>query len=478
MNIRDLIASYKLTPPVFAQVDNTDLLLAAIKESDLPKIVAYLKTHPQDSNLRQQRIGTAFFEHFTSEMGALFLSELSFEVIKQHVDNDCDIPSSFWLWFAQQKYTSAVKATFQWSVGVLGSSNTAALAKKHAHQFRHACLQNTREAQTDFINLAVDYLNEASVLQWSCEDWNALQLVTVKQFSQHFVHRADPESMLDINDSVQLLALQTSFDNLPNFEQAFNAFFAQHQKDYELICSQLSNPNGLKYSVGFQKLSAPIQKQLLNNLNLDFDDSYGVLTGKYKHILGYTSDELFLKRFNESSNDLMSNDDLMSLIHLVHKNAMWNLFGRQYALSPLHVLVSAAPKLLLKMNKNMGEKIAQCFNDGRVLTQFFETVETKDFQKILKRFPDLLDWRDEKGNSLGHWSAVFNTIERDLFDVVVNNPCFLEPNHIGCRIRDIMQHDIDSERCDNTDEVAQLDKIILTRELGTVETKSSSKRKL
>lgn len=474
MNIRDVISSCKLSQPAPTEAENIDLLVAAIEDTDLPKIVAYLKKYPRYSDLKHVRVARAFFEHFTAQLGEMFFSELSFDVIKQHMDNECNIPSSFWLWFSQQKYNDAVRSTFRWSVEVLSSSHTVEHEKTYAHQFRHICLQNIPKAQTDFIDLALGYLNGPSVLQWREEDWKALQSVTVEKFSKHFVDEFDPERMLDVNYGVSLLALQTSFDNLPNFEHAFNSFFAQHQKDYDLICAQLNHPQGIKHSPGFKKLSQTIQKQFLNDLKVDFDDNedgYGVLAGEYKHILGYTPDELFLKRFNES------NENLMLQMNIVHKNAMFNLFSNQYALSSLHALVSHSPHLLLKMNKNIGDKIAQCLNDGKTLTQFFE-VSASDFRKILKRFPILLDWRDEKGNSLGHWSAVFNAIEDEWFDVVVNNPQLLERNHMGHTVRDIIQHDIDNDRCDSTDELAQIDKIILTRELGAVEPKSSSRRKL
>lgn len=474
MNIRDIIDSCTLKkPPTF--VDNIEPLLAGIETANLEKIAVHLKKHPEHFNLRQTQIRSAFFKYFTAELGLLFFKKLSFEDIEKQVNTGGDIPSSFWMWLAEQKYTGVVRDTFQWSVEMLTSADKMGSEKTYAHQFRHACLQKIPNAQTWFLETILSYLNSGCVFQWSSEDWGALQSITSNQFLQCLVNGHDPEVMLDINDSVDLLALRTSFDNLPNLEQAFNIFFAQNNKDYQLLCVQLSSPDGLEKSKGFQKLSTATQKDLLNDIKHDFDqDNNGsaVLAGEYKHLLGYTPCELFLKRFNDP------NDDLMARIHLVHNTAMSNLFGNQAALSPLHALVTHSPKLLLAMDKTMGQKIAQCFNDGRVLTGFFNSVEPEDYRKILKRFPILVDWRDEKGNSLGHWSAVFHNIVGDFFEAAINNPQLLEHNHIGCSIRDIIQNDINCERSHNTNEVAQLDHIILTRAMGSTTPRISSKRKL
>lgn len=475
MNIRDVVAACKLTKPTLKFSDDVEPLLLAMAAADLPQVALNIKNNPR-SFLRHQRVVNAFFENFTPELGALFLKQLSFSIIEKSVDMGRNIPRSFWEWLPQQKHKELLNDLSQWSCYTLVSKNKSAFEQECAHQFRHAYIQKSSEAKTSIVNIAIPHLNAGCVLRWTPDDWGVLKPITTQQFLTHFSNISDPDRMMAIDDPNDLLALQTSFDNLPNFEMAFNAFFAPHKSDYEYVCLQLASPEGFKKSTAFRSLDKATQKNFLNSLKADFEadafDEFGVSIGHYKHILDYTSEELFLKRFNEP------NETLMKKMHIGSNQTMQNLFAKKLSLSSLHALVTHSPHILLKMNKNMAESISQCFSDGWVLMGFFNNIDGKTFEKILHRLPNLVHWRDEKGNSLGHWAAVFNAIEGDWFNAVVNNPSLLEYNHIGQSIRDIMQQDIDRDLLSNTDEVAQLDKVILTREIGNLNTRTSVKRKI
>lgn len=478
MNTRDVIASCKLKKAPTKVVGDIEPLLVAMSTSDLPQVASYIKNNTTRS-LKNQRIANAFFENFTPELGKLFLTELSLVVIEKSIDTGTDIPPSFWTWLAQQKSPDLIKDVFAWSLYAMVSQEKSEFEQNHAHQFRHAHIQHAREAKTQLISALIPRLNETCVFQWSSEDWGILKMLTEKQFASHFINYCNPGRMMAMETPQGLLALQTSFDNLPAFESAFNKFFTRNRTDYDHVCLQLTSPEGFQHSAGFLSLPATVQKEFLADLQMDFegneedDEECCVLVGRYKHILNYTSDELFLKRFNDA------NENLIKKMHIGNEYAMSNLFDKKFALSSLHAVAEQSPHILLKLDKKMGEEIAHCLNDGMVLMEFFDNISSNTFGKILHRFPNLVHWRDEKGNSLGHWSAVFKAIEDDWFDVIVAHPSLLEHNHIGQSIRDIMQHDIDGGLLSNTDEVAQLDKIILMREMGNaLHTDVSSKRKI
>lgn len=477
MNIRDVISAIKLNKPTVKMGDNTEQLLEAISTSNLSQIASHIRKNPH-SNLRHQRVANAFFENFTPELGALFLKELSFSIVEKSMDIGINIPSSFWMWLAQQKRSEVSAEVFHWSISALVSTDTSEFEQNHAHQFRHAYIQHNPESKTQIADIAFPRLNEPCVFQWRTDDWAVLKSITHKKFSTHFFNNCSPEVMMTIDDPHGLLALQTSFDNLPIFESAFNAFFKSNTTDYNNVCLQFTSPEGFQKSPGFLSLDKKIQKEILEDIKIDFegsdeeDEECEVSVGHYKQILNYTPQELFLKRFNES------NERLMKKVHIGGEKTMQKLFDRKCSLSSLHALVAQSPHILLKMNKNMEADIAQCFDDGMVLMGFFNNISGKTFGKILHRFPNLVNWRDEKGNSLGHWCAVFNAIENDWFNALVQHPRLLEYNNIGHTIRDIMQKDIDRDLLSNTDEVAQLEKIILMREIGGIQVQAPSKRKI
>ena len=472
MNIQNVLNSIKLSSKTPQSVD-VQSLISAIETGDYNSVQQFITSNPQKHFLRPSVL-RCLFNHFTPELGQLFLSEPFFQMVVNTVENEVDVPEIFWKWAVQQNN----HVLDNWVQTVWTSDHPIdSFVRKNARVYLAARLDHSPDKISDFIDRIQQFVQRSCVLQWNQNDRNIIRTRTSAQWQQRFADSLSINSMIRFEKDPQLTYIQRSLSQLPELEQAVDEYYRIVQQKYKAAVAHFSSPLGLRKSPGLSALSKTLQKEFLHDLSFDYNnDDSPILVSKYKHLLGYSDEELFLLRFGEMSGEILSTiDKKTSSAYNMYRN-----FGHKTYLSPLHALLINSPQIVATMDKTMGPAIAQCFNDGAVLHSVFENIDTKIFNKILKKFPEVAQWRDAKGNSLGHWFAIYRLIEDECLDVLVKHPILLQKNSLGYGVKDIMRWDIDRGASDNEDCIAALEKIELISVLKAdgCEGKILTKRKM
>ncbi len=91
--------------------------------------------------------------------------------------------------------------------------------------------------------------------------------------------------------------------------------------------------------------------------------------------------------------------------------------------------------------------------------------EKSQWQSLITLFPDLKDWRDAYGNSLGHWIA--SSRDAHSFLDIIKDPAWLKPNAMGYYVRDILCSKVSDETLQEYDQY--ISKVLARQEKQAIE---------
>lgn len=313
---------------------------------------------------------------------------------------------------------------------------------------------------------------EHSFVGWSAREWDYLATISQQQWSEALSEGETRDEILRKQPD-KLQNLHYIFAQLPAMAAALNEHYTDIHAQYQTIVQSFSSVKGLKGSVAYKNLSANKKKSFLEYLDETYgDDSCSDnITVGYKHLLNMTEEDFFLRRFER-----FDYENLYQELKKAHPG-FEEIFFSQLALSPFHVLMEN-PDVALTLDQKFGPEMAECLNDARVLQQLLYHDDIgKNLAGLFERFPEIVHWKDTKGNTLAHWYAVYQICDDNMINVFCSYPALLESNHAGFTVRDILQQDIEEGLLD-ADVLVGLDHHILTSHVANIKSKTSTQRKM
>ncbi len=422
-------------------------LRTALQTKNPQAVSDYLAKIPRVEHHDPKIVG-CFLENFSTQtMGVLFDASLRAQDFFVILSATAVASETVWNWLVDEQELP-VNYLIGHAVGQLKDSHLTQQQQQSLVNFFTASSKHI-EAR-EFLSEIVPALKTRCVEDWEECVWEHLRTFTHQDWSDA-LNTLDMDDALLTNPDYSYTHLTKSLQQITKLQESFDQYFEDLNKQYLEFVENFSSPKGMEHSRGFKQLPHSVKKAFRNEISYLYDKDDGVLlVGKYKHILGYTNDELFLKTFGFNELNVVSDTPELKF-----------LLNGLKPLHPLHIILQI-PKGFLNFDENATHLIAQYLDHPLILQNVFDHMVPSQFLRILEQHPQLVQWKDAKGNSLGHWCVVNIPFNEDWANAMAQHPALLEPNDGGFTLRDIVVIDIELGNVEEKD-LAALDHILISQ---------------
>lgn len=386
-----------------------------------------------------------FIENFTVELAYILYQNGLNSMSLLTVANKTDIKPTIWSEILDSA-TCEKNVLFQWALDGWEYPKNSVHQKNVSHLlslffnvkpfYRFQFLQHVAS-----ISPRLDVTNENSSFAWNTQQWNFLEQFSSDQWQECFGEIVKKSPLCD---TLILSHHPNALENLFRVFQRLPLCLKGLDQHYQSVSSKLSEikrwtkcSEGLQGSPMYKNLPVGHQKDFFDNLqniyieHIEHCCNFGY---EQRHLMGISAVDLFLRRFVEFEDEDFSH-------HLSKTFPNFEIiFSNRCQLSVLHTLMQK-PNLLLQLDQTHGKGLAECLNDEVSFRGLFEAnVDTLD--KIFKRFPQIVQWTDSKGNTLAHWYTVNHIINEDTIHLFHNHGLLAKPNNFGFVVRDIIIKDV------------------------------------
>lgn len=442
--------------------DFYDGLVAGLQTKNPQAVTDYLSKIPRVEHHDPKIIG-CFLSNFSAQtMAVLFDKPIGARDFFVILSATAVASEDVWSWLVDER---------ELPVNYLIGHAVGRLKDSHLTQQQQQSLVNFFTASSKHIETR-EFLSEiAPALKTRCvEDWEECVWKHLRTFThqdwKELLNTLDVDDALLSNPDHSYTHLTKSLQQITNLHESFDQYFEDLNKQYLEFVENFSSPKGMEQSWGFKQLPRALQNAFRGEISYLYDkDDGALLLGKYKHILGYTNDELFLKTFGFNELNVVSDSPVLKF-----------LLNGLKPLHPLHIILQT-PKGFLNFDENATHLIAQHLDHPLILQNVFDHMEPSEFLNILEQHPKLVQWKDAKGNSLGHWCVVNVPFNEDWANAMAQHPTLLEPNYAGFTLRDIVLIDIELENVEEKD-LAALDHILISQAVSHSTASPSRMRKI
>lgn len=435
-------------------------LMDALVANNPQAVGDYLKQIPRGEHHDPQLVGW-FLTHFSPQtMGMLFNEIIGVREFFAILNANQVVSEAVWRWLIDERELS-VNFFVDQATQKLTDSNLADQQQQSLVHF----LTATHSEPSEIADVIAPKLAGSCVDHWAECVWSYLRTFSHEIWKQS-LENLDMHHFLQTNRYFPYANLTKSLQNIPNFQDSFDQHFENLHQQYLEFVKMFSSPKGFKYSSGFKSLPRALQKRLDYESTRLYDPEDGVLIGKYKDILGYTDDELFLKNFGFEELDFEYEDEDPALKFL----------SRLQPIHPLHIILQRFEGFL-QFDSNATDLIARHLDHPLILQNVFDYMNPSDLSHVLQQHPQLEQWRDEKGNSLGHWCAANTPFNQEWAQIMIKYPALLEPNEKGFTLREIVRRDIELENVEEED-LAALDHILISQAVSDLSASKNRARKI
>lgn len=439
-------------------------LMDALAANNQQAVGDYLKQIPREEHHDPKLVGW-FLAHFSPQtMGILFNEVIGVGEFFEILNANEVVSEAVWRWLIDERQLS-VDFFVDQAIQKLTDSNLADQQQQSLVHF----LTATHSGPIYIADVIAPKLAGSCVDHWAECVWSYLRTFPHESWKQS-LENLDMHHFLQTNRYSPYTNLTKSLQNIPNFQNSFDQHFENLHQQYLEFVKTFSSAKGLKHSPGFKKLPRALQNRLDYEKTRLYDPEDGVLIGKYKDILGYTNDELFLKNFGFEDLDFEyeaeDEDEAPALKFL----------SRLRPIHPLHIILQKFEGFL-QFDSNATGLIAQHLNHPLILQNVFDYMRPSHLSDILQQHPQLAQWKDDKGNSLGHWCAANTPFNQEWAQIMIEYPALLEPNEKGFTLREIVRRDIELENVEEED-LAALDHILISQAVSDLSAPKNRVRKI
>lgn len=465
MNITEILQPFSgVNPLPFA----ADELHEAIKNNDCA-LVDHLLTTAKKHVFTSENI-VHFITHYTEHLADVFEKHGFKYAELPDVASLVEIPSTVWERAMRRNHKTRNEAWFNSATKTFnGNSHNSVQRWSALNLVQVHCAQHPKHIFQFLRNVGESF-------EKGFGGWTARELNYLKTFSQEQWLKVLDSDMCDKSlkgKPEKLKNLNSIFQHLPECAAAFTQQYTHINTQYQEIVHSFSSPAGIQGSVAYNRLSEIGKEDFVSYLEEQYGDP-GIsnhMAPTYKHLLGMNEEDFFLRRFERFDYDSLSQE-------IMKTNPNFNsIFHNQCALSALHALFEN-PETILTLDPKLGPQLAECLNDGVVMDQWLFHGDTANtIGETFKRFPDIVQWKDNKGNNIAHWYSVNQVFDENLLAVFCKHPSLMEPNHAGHTFRSILQHDVDNGMTDGEVLIA-LDRHILNSHISPFAVGAEKKRKM
>lgn len=441
MNINDILHSFH-APCV--QSPLLDDVLRAMSSNDIPSLKILLTSDPE--LIAQPDFLQSFVEHFTPELantleqhGLDYMNLLS-------IAQKTEIGSHIWSRFLCNKNCNT-EGVFKWALDGWYPSATP-VYQTNASRALSMCFQKNSNRQATFLQHVVLLFPRLEISDrgdsvWNTTQWELLKGFSIEQWRACFSQQSNDVYVADT------MMCSSSFNTLSNLYEIFQRLpecMAGLQQHYDAVDFTLSDlkqwatGEGLKSSPMYKNLPNAYQQDFFHDLEEIYLDGNSNIGVEHQRLMGLSAVDLFLRRFVR-----FENEDLAHFLTKTYPNFEM-VFSHQSHLSVLHAL-SEEPKNLLKLDKTYGDDLAKCLDDSVFFEQLCEA-DIDLLDQIFTRFPQIVQWTDDKGNSWAHWYVVNRILDEKSAKLFHDHNLLSKPNHLGFVVRDIVVKDVEEYALD------------------------------
>jgi len=461
MNINDILHSFH-APSV--QSPLLDDVLHAICSNNIPGLKILLASEPE--LIEQPDFLQGFVENFTPEL-ADTLEQHGFDYMNLlSIAQKKEIAPHIWSRFLYNKNCNT-EGVFKWALDGWYPSATVAY-QTNASRALSMCFQKNSNRQTTFLQHVVSLFPRLEISDRGDSVWNTTQWELLKQFSKEQWRACFSRESNDVYVADTMMC-SSSFNTLGNLYEIFQRLpecmtgLQQHYEAVDFTLSDLkqwATGEGLKVSPMYKNIPNAYQQDFFHDLEEIYVDGNSNIGVEHQRLMGLSSVDLFLRRFVR-----FENEDLAYFLTKTYPNFEM-VFSHRSHLSVLHAL-GEEPKSLLKLDKKHGDDLARCLDDSVFFEQLFQA-DIDLLDQIFKRFPQMVQWTDDKGNSLAHWYVVNRILDEESAKLFHDHNLLSKPNHRGFVVRDIVVKDVEEYVLD-PHILSVLDRYVLMSQVGEKE---------
>lgn len=422
-------------------------LADALKSKNLEAVADHLARIPSHEH-RQPSIVAQFLANFSTDtIGMLFGTDTSTYDFVAIFDAPEVATEEVWTWLIEERDLQAQNVLNQAITRLETHTQIEQQQQSIVNFFKAASPHITPD---EFLSEIAPLLNKQYVQVWAPCVWGHLRTFGENEWRKLLTHSIRLDELLTIEPPASYAYFTKSLQEIPHLRASFDQYFNDLTQQHLEFVQNFSSPQGIKKSKGFQQLSRVEQKRLREEISEIYEPDNGLGIALYKDVLGYSNEDLFLKNFGF---DEFSNAYRSPLLRILSNGLE--------AFHPLHIILQK-PEGLLSFNSTATPLIVEQLDHPLVLENIFNQMGHDTFSQILKQHPQLVHWKDSKGNSLGHWCMTRVTLTPNWAKVLTEHPTLLEPNHKGFTLRDVILVDLEEGYVDESDLVA-LDHILISQ---------------
>lgn len=443
MNIHDLLQSFHQSS---LKVDLPANVVSAIQSNNIDTVVGFLNSCP--TLISNSSFLQCFAENFTPELRETLETQALDYMNLLPIAKKTVLPLPLWKALLHHK-TCDPNSLFQWALD--GWYTSATLEHQiNASQVLPLCFETNPRHQKTFLQhvallfprLGVSDTEEHSV--WSAQQWNLLQEFSTAQWLECFEKKVNfmyvCDAMLSKSYPNALANLYEIFQRLPSCATAFQQHYDTVSFTFNDLKQWAASGEGLQGSPMYKKLPKPYQIDFFYDLEQIYVGGNSNIGVEQQRLMGLTPVDLFLRRFVR-----FDNEDLADYLANTYSNFEM-IFSNNSHLSVLHALMEK-PKNLLQLDPKYGEDLAKCLDDG-VCFEYLCDADVDTLDAILKRFPQIAQWTDSKGNTFAHWYVVQRIISEEMVKLFYNHDLLSKPNTLGFVVRDVVVKDVEDNMLD------------------------------
>lgn len=436
-------------------------LADALKSKNLEAVADHLARIPSHEH-RQPSIVAQFLANFSTDtIGMLFGTDTSTYDFVAIFDAPEVATEEVWTWLIEERDLQAQNVLNQAITRLETHTQIEQQQQSIVNFFKAASPHITPD---EFLSEITPLFNKQYVQAWAPCVWEHLRTFGENEWLKLLTHSIRLDDLLVTEHPSSYGYFTKSLQEIPHLCASFEKFFNDLNQQHLEFVQNFSSPQGIKKSKGFQQLSRVEQKRLREEISEIYGPDSGLSITLYKHVLGYSNEDLFLKHFGF---DEFSN---------AYRSPLLRIFSNGLeAFHPLHIILQN-PTGFLSFNSNATPLIAEQLDHPLVLENMFNHMEPETFSQILKQHPQLAHWKDSKGNSLGHWCMVTDRLTPEWAKVLTAHPTLLEPNDKGFTLRDFVLIDLEEGYVEE-DDLAALDHILLSQAVSQTPSVKATRQK-
>lgn len=385
-----------------------------------------------------------------------------------------ELPSSdFWLYVCTpgRIKKNDLTAFANISIKMLAENNWSTTHPKRAAlaEFRDVLKQNHPKFFHDWANMESWEIYQALFSRcnknFCSKDWNFFNALPTL-FWKDTAHPADWSIQYE---EIHIQPMLNVVKNVPDAQQALEKYYKSITHSRKLAQQLSYSSTGKIDNIQLLNEIEPLKrakvlasiKSLVNNDRLD------------KH-LGISECEILAQIL---LGNLSTDTDLWKNLPQRIKNILPNSQTLVFESLPEMMVTLGHTKFVAQISKVNIQSIFSRTATVRETVEYYG--EKSQYQSLITLFPDLKNWRDAYGNSLGHWIA--SSRDAHSFIEILKDPAWLKPNAMGYYVRDILCSRVPDETIREYDQyvsevLAQQEKQAIEKSLNMVRSVSQPRR--